>query len=593
MTTSKQMEFTGSEIAIIGMAARFPGAPDVDSFWRNLRDGVESTHFFTDDELIAAGVDAATLNAPSFVKAKPILKDIDLFDASFFGMSPREAEVIDPQHRLYLENVWEALENAGYDPESYSGAISLYAGVGMSSYLLNNVLANPEALKSVGSYQAILYNLPDSLATRAAYKLNLKGACYTVQTFCSTSLVAVHLACQNLLNFESDMSVAGGVSIFVPQEGYHYEEGGVLSPDGHCRAFDANAQGTISGSGLGSVVLKRLKDAMTDGDTIHAIILGTATNNDGSAKVSYTAPSVVGQAQVIVEAITTAGVEPEDISYIETHGTGTALGDPAEVAALTRAFRSQTGANGFCALGSVKTNIGHTEAAAGVAGLIKTVLALKHRQIPPSLHFETPNPEIDFANSPFYVNASLREWDRNGSPLIAGVSSFGMGGTNAHVVMRDAPATTTSGPSPSEQLLVLSARTSAALETATDNLVSHLKTNPQLNLADVAYTLQRGRRPFSQRRFVVAQNGEDAVAILESRDAKRVVTTTQDKRDTPVVFMFSGQGAQYVQMGRGLYEKEPTFRAELDHCAELLLPELGLDLRQVLYPEPEGEAEAT
>ena len=593
MTTSKQMEFTGSEIAIIGMAARFPGAPDIDSFWRNLRDGVESTTFFTDEELLAAGVDAATLNAPSFVKAKPMLKDIDLFDAAFFGLSPREAEVIDPQHRLYLENVWEALENAGYDPESYQGAISLYAGVGMSSYLLNNVLANPEALKSVGSYQAILYNLPDSLATRAAYKLNLKGACYTVQTFCSTSLVAVHLACQNLLNYESDISVAGGVSIFVPQEGYHYEDGGVLSSDGHCRAFDANASGTVSGSGLGSVVLKRLKDALADGDTINAIILGTATNNDGSAKVSYTAPSVGGQAQVIVEAINNAGVRPEDVSYIETHGTGTALGDPAEVAALTRAFRSQTTKNGFCALGSVKTNIGHTEAAAGVAGLIKTVLALKHRQIPPSLHFETPNPEIDFANSPFYVNAALQEWDRNGSPLVAGVSSFGMGGTNAHVVMREAPATATAESSRSAQLLVLSARTSAALEAATDQLVGHLKSNPQLDLADVAHTLQVGRRAFSQRRIVACQNTTEAIAALESRDPKRVFTTSQDKRDTPVVFMFSGQGAQYVQMGRGLYEEEPTFRAELDRCADILLPELAVDLRHVLYPESKAEAQAS
>jgi len=539
----------GSEIAIIGLAGRFPGAQSMDAFWNNLRDGVESITFFTDEQLLASGVSPEALNNPNYVKARPVLEDVELFDAAFFGFSPREAAAMDPQHRLFLECVWEAIETAGYDAGSYKGAISVYAGASMSSYLINNLYANPEAMALAGEYQSYISNVQDSLTTRIAYKLNLKGACYTVTTFCSTSLVAVHMACQSLLNFECDMAVAGGVSVIVPQNtGYLYQEGLIVSPDGHCRAFDAKAQGTVFGNGLGAVVLKRLEDALTDGDHIEAVIKGSATNNDGSLKVSYTAPSVVGQAEVIVEALADADVEPETIAYVETHGTGTALGDPTEVAALTRAFRSGTQKKGFCAMGSVKSNIGHLDAAAGVAGLIKTVLALKHRAIPPSLHFETPNPEIDFGNSPFYVNSKLSEWKSDGTPRRAGVSAFGIGGTNAHVIVEEAPELEPSGASQPYQLLLLSAKTSSALEAATKNFIAYFKQHPELKLSDAAYTLRVGRKTFNHRRMMVCQNVDDAVSALEAADPKRMLTVYQERRNPPIAFMFSGQGAQYVNI---------------------------------------------
>jgi acyl transferase domain-containing protein/thioesterase domain-containing protein len=586
-------EIDDSQIAIIGMAGRFPGAKSIDAFWNNLRDGVESVTFFTDEQLKASGVDPEALNNPNYVKARPVLKDVELFDAAFFGFSPREAGAIDPQHRLFLECVWEAIETAGYDAESYKGAISLYGGVSMSSYLVNNLYANPEALALAGEYPSFLSNFPDSLTTRIAYKLNLKGACYTVQTFCSTSLVAVHMACQSLLNFECDMAVAGGVTVFVPQNaGYWYQEGLIVSPDGHCRPFDAKAQGTVFGNGLGAVVLKRLEDALTDGDHIDAAIMGSATNNDGSLKVSYTAPSVAGQAEVIVEALADADVEPETINYVETHGTGTALGDPTEVTALTRAFRSRTQKKGFCAIGSVKSNIGHLDAAGGVAGLIKAVLALKHTEIPPSLHFEKPNPNIDFENSPFYVNSRLSEWKSDGTPRRAGVSAFGVGGTNAHVIVEEAPVLESSSASRPHQLLVLSAKTSSALETATKNLIAYFKEYPEVKLPDVTYTLQVGRKAFSHRRMIVCQNIDDAVLTLEAADPKRVFTVYQEKRNPPIVFMFSGQGAQYVNMGLELYRTESPFQEQIDRCSDILKPHLGLDLRDILYPAEENVEEA-
>jgi acyl transferase domain-containing protein/acyl carrier protein len=584
---------SGAEIAIIGMACRFPGAGNVDAFWANLRDGVDSTVHFTDQELLESGIDPTVLAARNYVKAKPVLSDIELFDAAFFGFNPREAELIDPQHRLLLENVWEALESAGYDSETYPGAISVYAGTSASSYFLNNILNNREVLESGAAFQVLLNNLHDSLATRIAYKLNLRGASYTVQTFCSTSLVAVHLACQALLNYECDTAVAGGVSISVPQKtGYYFEEGGIVSPDGHCRAFDAKANGTVFGCGVGSVVLKRLEDALAEGDPIHAVILGTATNNDGADKVSYSAPSVTGQSRVIAEALGNADVEPEQISYVEAHGTGTSLGDPAEVLALTRAFRAGTQKKQFCRLGSVKTNVGHLDAAAGVASLIKTILSLKHQQLPPSLHFETPNPEIDFTNTPFYVNSALSEWKDNGNGLFAGVSSFGIGGTNAHVILRNAPALEpTSAPKPCE-LLLLSARTNAALEVATANLIDHLRQHPEQNISDVAHTLQVGRRAFNHRRAVVTTSREDAIRALSSSDPKRVVSSHQEKRDAPVVFLFSGQGSQYENMGLGLYRTEPVFRECIDRCAEILKQHLKLDLRELLFPEDEQKQSA-
>jgi len=580
-------------IAIIGMAGRFPGAKSIDEFWQNLWNGVESIAFFSDEELRASGIDPVLLGDPNYVKAYGVLEGVELFDASLFGLRPREAEIMDPQHRLFLECAWEALESAGYDSARYDGAIGVYAGVGVDTYALVNLLPNPDLLQSVGALQTSIRNRTDHLTTHVSYKLNLRGPGVTVQTACSTSLVAVHLACQSLLNGECDIALAGGVSIAVPQKaGYVYQEGGILAPDGHCRAFDARAQGCVGGSGVGIVVLKRLEEALADGDCIHAVIKGSAINNDGSVKVGYTAPGVDGQAEVIAEALALAGVDPETVTYIEAHGTGTALGDPIEIAALTRAFRASTEKKGFCALGAVKTNIGHLDTAAGVAGLIKTALALKHKRLPPSLHFERPNPRIDFESSPFYVNTRLAEWKAGDTPRRAGVSSFGLGGTNAHLVLEEAPAVDASGTSRPWQLLLLSAKTSLALESATARLAAYLEQHPEGNLADVAYTLQVGRKVFGHRRAIVCQDGS-AVTALEALDPARVYTGVQEPKARPVVFMFPGQGAQYVHMGSELYRVEPTFREQIDLCSELLEPHLGLDLRSVLYPgQAQGEEAA-
>ncbi len=588
----------GLAIAIIGMSGRFSGAKNIEEFWQNLRDGVESISFFSDEELVLSGIKRELIDNPNYVKAYGFLPNSDLFDASFFGYSPREADLLDPQQRIFLESAWEALENAGYDPETYKGLIGIYAGVGMSAYLLNNLSAKLDFSDFAALYQSIISNDKDYLPTRVSYKLNLKGPSVNVQTACSTSLVATHLACQSLLSGECDIALAGGVSVLVLQKtGYLYQEGMILSPDGYCRAFDAKAKGTIGGSGVGIVVLKRLTDAIADGDCIHAIIKGSAINNDGSLKVGYTAPSVEGQAAVISEAQDIAGIEAETITYIETHGTGTVLGDPIEIAALTQAFRASTHKKGFCAIGSVKTNVGHLDTAAGVTSLIKTVLALKHKLLPPSLHFEQPNTQIDFANSPFYVNTKLTEWERNDIPRRAGVSSFGIGGTNAHVILEEAPATARGdtglekqGKSP--RLLVISAKTRSALETATANLAHHLKQHPELNLADVAYTLSIGRKALEQRRVIVCDNIEDAALALITLDPKRVFTNSLESKTRPVVFMFSGQGSQYVNMGRELYQVDATFRKQIDLCSEFLKPHLGLDLRNVLYPSFEQAEEA-
>jgi acyl transferase domain-containing protein len=579
------------DIAVIGMAGRFPGARNIDEFWQNLRSGVESVKFFSDEELKKSGIDAAVLSDPNYVKAALSLDNPDMFDASFFGYSPREAEIMDPQHRIFLECAWEALENAGYDADRYDGPIGVYAGASMNTYLLlSNLAAN---LVNEMDLETLIGSDKDFLTTRVSYKINLKGPSITVQTACSTSLVAVHMACQSLLNEECDMALAGGVSIRVPQRaGYLYRQGGLASPDGHCRAFDAKGQGTIFGSGVGVVLLKRLVDAIADGDCIYAVIKGSAINNDGHTKVGYTAPSVDGQSTVIAEALANSDIKADTLSYIEAHGTATPLGDPIEIAALTKAFRNHTDKKGFCAIGSVKTNIGHLDAAAGITGLIKTVLALKHKMIPPTLHFEKANPNIDFQNSPFYVNTKLKEWKVDRIPRRAGVSSFGIGGTNAHAVLEEAPDIEPSKESRSWQLLLLSAKTSTALETATTNLADYLKHHPDLNLADVAYTLQVGRKAFNHRRIVVCQDRDDAVTTLEGQEPKRILTSFQEPENRDVVFMFSGQGSQYVNMGLELYRTEPVFREEVDCCCEILKPDLGLDLRDIFYPDESNVAEA-
>jgi amino acid adenylation domain-containing protein len=589
-TTS--MSFSEESIAIIGLSCRVPGASNAEQYWENLRDGRETISRFSDEELRAEGITQELLSDPSYVKAKGVLEEIEMFDAQFFGFSPKEAAILDPQHRLFLECAWQALEIAGYDADRYQGRIGVYAGQSMSTYLLR-LLSNSELIRSAGEFPIIVANRDDFLATRVCYKLNLKGPGVVVQSACSTSLVAVVMACQSLLQGDSDIALAGGVSVGVPHKtGYIYEREGIHSADGHCRAFDERAQGCVDGDGVGVVALKRLSDALADGDLIQAVIRGATINNDGSTKMGYTAPSLDGQSEVIALAQSMAGVDPETISYVETHGTGTALGDPIEIAALTQAFRTQTQKQGFCAIGSVKTNVGHLDAAAGVAGLIKTVLAFKHKQLPPSLHFERPNPRIDFDNSPFYVNTTLREWTRpNGTPLRAGVSSFGIGGTNAHLVLEEAPAIAKVGASRAEQLLVLSARSRTALEQATTNLSLFLKEHPKISLADVAYTLKVGRKEFTHRRALVCRDAQDAAAALDTLDPGRVFTSLEEPPSHSVAFMFPGQGAQHVGMGRQLYQAEPVFREQLDKCAQLLEPHLGLDLRELLYPDFEAQPE--
>lgn len=591
---------TREAIAIIGMAGRFPGANNVDEFWQNLQKGVESITWFNDEDLLDSGLEPGLLGNPKYVRVHGILEDIEMFDASFFNMSPKEAALTDPQHRLFLECAWEALESAGYDSETYHGRIGVYAGAGLSSYLIRNLVCNRDLFKSLSNFEIAIGNNVDAVPMRVSYKLNLKGPSVSVNSTCSTSLVAIHIASRNLLDRQCDMVLAGGVFIRLPQkEGYLYQEGMIYSPDGRCRAFDARAAGTISGNGVGIVVLKRLQDAAADGDCIHAIIKGSAVSNDGAVKAGYTAPGVDGQAEAIAEAISLAGVDSDTISYIETHGTGTELGDPIEIAALTRAFRASTPdprnlKNNSCALGSLKPNVGHLNQAAGVGGLIKTVLALKYKLLPPSLHFDKPNPRIDFANNPFFVNTVLRKWQTNGAPRRAGINSFGVGGTNAHVVLEETPGQEPSGKSGPWQLLVLSSKTSTALETAAANLARHLKQHPGINLADVAYTLQVGRRTFDYRRMLVCQQTDDAVSILERPGWKQGFTSCKEADVPPVVFMFPGQGAQYVNMARQLYEVEPTFQKQVDICAEILKPGLGLDLRHILYPtgaEAEGAAE--
>jgi acyl transferase domain-containing protein len=573
------------------MAGRFPGAQSVEEFWQNLRAGVESITFFTDEEVESDGMAGANAQ---LVKARGILEGVDLFDAAFFGYSPRDAEILDPQHRLFLECGWEALEDAGHDPSRAPGPIGVYAGASQSSYLLFNLLQNPEVFRTVGSYQVMLATDKDYLTTRLAYKLGLEGPAVGVQTACSTSLVAVHFACQGLLGGDCDVALAGGVSINLPQKTASvYSEGGIASPDGHCRAYDARAEGTVGGNGVGVVVLKRLNDALADGDHIRAVIRGSAVNNDGGSKVGFTAPRADGQAKVIRAAHIMAEVSPETITYVEGHGTATPLGDPIEVEALTKAFRASTDRVSYCALGSVKSNIGHLDAAAGVAGLIKTVLMLEHGEIAPSLHFTEPNPKTGLTDSPFFVAAERRAWEAAGGvPRRAGVSSFGIGGTNAHVVLEEAPPVEPSDEPSASELLVLSAKTPAALEALTSNLAAHLRQHPELNLADVAYTTQVGRRAFSHRRFLVCDGVADAAEALETRNPARLHTRAEVQGALPVAFMFPGQGAQHVGMSRGLYETQPVFREHLDRCAELLAPQLNLDLRAFLYPTPERAAEA-
>jgi phthiocerol/phenolphthiocerol synthesis type-I polyketide synthase E len=579
---STVQDLTGLEVAIIGMSGRFPGANTINEFWANLSQGIESVKHFSDAELIKDGIDTSLLKANNFIKASATIEGIDQFDASFFGYAPREAALLDPQHRIFLECAWEALEDAGYDAVRFHGAIGVFAGCGRNAYFHPNMAST----HSAEEYQAMLNNLNDFLATRISYKMNLTGPSITVQCACSTSSVAIHLACQSLLSGDSDMALAGGVTLRMPhQNGYLYQPGGILSPDGHCRAFDEQAQGTVPGSGAGIIVLKRLTDAIDDGDAIYAVIKGSAINNDGSMKVGYTAPSVDGQCKVIRAAQTIAEVTADSISYIEAHGTGTALGDPIEITALTQAFQSDTDLTQFCAIGSVKTNIGHLDTAAGVTGVIKTALALRAKQIPPTVNFQQPSAKLQLEHSPFYINDQLRNWESNDMPRRAGVSSFGVGGTNAHIILEEAPGPERVPSLQPHQLLVISAKTETALDTASDRLAAHLQQNPNANLADVAYTLQVGRHMFKHRRCVVASSVKEAANALASADPSRVLSGVTSTEDARAVFMFPGQGSQYLNMAVDLYKYEPLFRDIIDECAEILSPHLQLDIRDVIYPD--------
>ncbi|HYP26943.1 MAG TPA: beta-ketoacyl synthase N-terminal-like domain-containing protein [Blastocatellia bacterium] len=586
MSDSVEFDLEGSQgTAIIGMACRFPGAKDIHEFWHILKEGLESVAFFSEREQLEAGLPPALLGKSGLVNAGALLEDPEYFDAAFFGFTPREAEVMDPQHRVFLETAWQALEHAGYDSGKYAGRVGVYCGASMSTYLLFNLLSNPEAIESIGDLPATIGNDKDFLPMRVSHRLNLKGPSMDVQSACSTSLVAVHLACQSLMAGESDMALAGGVSISFPQKmGYMYQEGGLFSPDGHCRAFDAAGQGTVEGNGAGVVILKRLADAIADGDTILAVIKGSAVNNDGAARANFAAPSVEGQTAVIEEALALSGVDAETITYMEAHGGGTSLGDSIEVAAMTRAFRASTEKKRFCAVGSVKTNIGHLNAAAGVASLIKCVLALQHKAIPASLNFEQPNPNIDFDNSPFYVSERLSEWPAKDAPRRAGVNSFGIGGTNAHIILEEAPPPEESRTARPCHLLLLSAKTEAALERATANLIEHLrKTRDRAELANIAYTLQVGRRSFNHRRMLVCEDLEDALSALEERDPSRVRGSVEGAADRPVAFLFPGSLGDYASLGDELYRDEPTFKEHFDLCCDLLEPILGPGIRAALH----------
>jgi amino acid adenylation domain-containing protein len=600
----REDKLTGAEIAIIGMEGRFPGAGNLEEFWHNLENGVESISFFQEGELGEAGIEPGMLNDSNYIRSKGILADIEYFDTLFFGYTPDEIRVMDPQGRIFHECAWGALEDAGYDPGTYPGLIGFYTGASsgfswQAQCLLHKVGSGLDA------FSASHLMRKDHLATMISYKLNLRGPSFTLATACSSSLVAVNLASQGLLSGECDMALAGGVNVAVPQQqGYLYSEGLIYSSDGHIRTFDTRGSGTVFSSGIGLVVLKLLEQAVKDGDHIYVVIKGFATNNDGTRKVGYTAPSVDGQAEVIRAAQGMAEIDPTTISYVEAHGTATQLGDPVELEALKLAFR--TDKKQFCAVGSVKSNIGHLDAAAGAAGLIKTVLAMTRRLIPPSLHFEQPNPKFDFKNSPFYVNNKLIKWENGPYPLRAAVSSFGVGGTNAHVVLEEAPIAQSAvrkaqgalsqgrggvsppGQSRQYQLILLSAQTEFSLQRMSQNLAGYLEDNPGINMADAAYTLQVGRKAFQYRKMLVCSSHDEAIAALNHPGPGQGTTQLVESPGQRVIFMFPGQGAQYVNMGLELYRTEPVFREEMDRCFEILEPLMGFDLKEILYPGDSG-----
>jgi amino acid adenylation domain-containing protein len=570
-----------NSIAVIGMAGRFPGARSIGEFLENLRAGKESITFFSNEELIEVGIDPDILRQETTVKARGVLHDVELFDAGFFSVGERDAELTDPQQRIFLECAYEAIEDAGHGADANRN-VGVFAGVGINSYLLNNIISNSDRLRHVSSTQFRTLNRSDNLAPRVSYKLDLRGPSISVQTNCSTSLVAVHLACQSLLLGECRLAIAGGVAVYVPQQMIQtYQEGGIASKDGHCRAFDADASGMVSGNGSAVVVLRRLEEAVAERDNIYAVIRGTAVNNDGAVKAGYTAPGVQGQVAVITQALDVAGVDAGTIEYVEAHGTGTPLGDPAEITALTHAYRRTSNRSGYCAIGSVKTNIGHLDTAAGAAGLIKAILSLRHRQIFPSLHFTKPNPEIAFADTPFFVCDRLVDWKNGASPRRAAVSSFGIGGTNAHAILEEAPEPYACSTPRSVQLLVLSAKSKTALEKASRNLAEFLRKDDSPPLAGIAFTAAIGRKAFEYRRAIVTAGKAPAAALLTASGHE----FTAAGAPIPIAFSFGGQGTQRPNMGLEIYNSEPLFRKVVDQCAETLIPLIGRDVRSILFRE--------
>ena len=576
-TTKIQPSYDGTEIAVIGMHGIFPGANDLDAFWDNLADGKESID-------IKGINNTATKGNGAHINAVAMPQDYACFDAPFFGFTPKDAKLMDPQHRVFLECAQAAFENAGYIPDNFSGSIGVYAGCSTNTYLLFNLLSNPELLAQIDPIQIDAANGSDYLATKVAYLLNARGPAFTIQSACSTSLVAIHTACQSLLNYDCDMALAGGVSIDPQQaKGYEYLEGGIRSPDGHCRAFDKAAQGTVMGSGAGTIVLRRLDDALKDNDHIWAVVRGSACNNDGATKVGYSAPSIEGQSSVIGEALAVANCHAESISYVEAHGTGTNLGDPVEVRALTKAFN--TSKKQYCRIGTVKSNIGHLAGAAGVSGLIKTVLALKYKTIPASLHYSEPNPKIDFANSPFIVNDKTIPWATGVEPRRAGVSSFGLGGTNAHLILEEAPERPESEePEARPRLFILSGRTETALSQAADRLANFCKKNQSPRLDDIQFTLQLGRKAFPQRECFVATDTAELLDILQTADHVDRFGRYCKHRERPVYFLFPGYGSQYSGMAYGLYRRYPVFAECIDYCIEILKTQHNINYADILFP---------
>ena len=578
----------GELIAVVGMACRFPGARNIGEYWNNLREGVESVKRFTDDELLAAGESASVLADPDYVKAQPVLEGFDRFDAKFWGFSPQDAAVTDPAHRLFLEVAYESLEHAGHTGYDAEGTVGVFATSGASQYWMNNLNSNPALIEEMGEFLVRhTGNDMNFLATRLSYELDLRGPSLNVQTACSSSLVAVHLAVQSLLGGECDTAIAGGATVLLPQgRGYLFKEGEIMSPDGHCRPFDANSAGTVFGSGAGSLVLRRLEDALDDGDTVYAIVRGSAINNDGARKVGYLAPGVEGQAGVLAEALELSGVKADEVSYIEAHGTGTLVGDPIEFEALNQVYKDATGNRHYCRVGSVKSNIGHLGEAAGVAAIIKVVQSLQHRQLPATLNYQSPNPDIELQDSPFVINDALTDWAGINGRRVAGVTALGAGGTNAHVII-DEPPPRSSGQvsSHARQLIVLSAKSETALRASSRNLANAMRAQDDVSLADIAYTLQVGRRAYSYRRVLVAKDKEEAIALLDDGESKRVVNTRCQSNNPSIVFMFPGGGAQYAGMGAELYRNQSVYRAAFDACLGYLDESLAAEIKALVFAE--------